>query len=296
MAVHLLNLDSTDYEHPFDREALKKLKGLSFFESTMKTIIDYSVVKSEYVIRKASNFHVTHESCPEVAAMVEDIMKTLDVFDEPKVYLERNYEFNAYTTGYKDSTMLVVNTSVLDFLSTDEQRYIIGHEFGHIKSKHVMYHVMASYLADKLRNLPFMANATGVVAMALFHWSRMSEYTADRAGLLACQNLDAALSCIVKMSGLPRASYDSINIDAYIREAEELQKDLSLSDKIFEKAINLFYNDHPWNVLRAYELKKWVESGEYDEILERYRSNVCPVCGGAVAKGNRECPRCFHTW
>lgn len=38
-----------------------------------------------------------------------------------------------------------------------------------------------------------------------YYWNRMSEFTADRAGLLCCQDKDASIRAFMKMAGMPRS-------------------------------------------------------------------------------------------
>lgn len=294
--VHLYQLEPSVYEHPEDRKTLKVLKGMSGFEGIIKTFLDWNGVKADYVVRKASNYHVTHETCPELAKLIDDAISILNVDDVPRVYLEWGYNINGYTRGYKDTTMIVLNSGVIDLMSDMEQTFVIGHELGHIKSKHVIYHTLAALLTSTIGCIPILGSVPEVFVLALTRWSRMSEFTADRAGLLACQDVDAALKAIVKMSGVPQKYFDKINIDSFLKEAESLKNDLAFTDKAFERIINAMYNDHPWNVVRALELKKWVDSGEYEQILKEHKPLTCPICGHHCDKKATECIACGHTF
>ncbi|MGB9977622.1 MAG: M48 family metalloprotease [Thermovenabulum sp.] len=40
--------------------------------------------------------------------------------------------------------------------------------------------------------------------IALLNWVRMSEFTADRAGLLTCQDPEVAASALMKLAGVPQ--------------------------------------------------------------------------------------------
>lgn len=288
----LSQLEPSVYEHPEDRNTLKVLKSMSCFEGIIKSLLDWNGVKADYVVRKASNFHVTAETCPELNKLIDDAISILSIDDVPRVYLEWGYNINGYTRGYKDTTMMVLNTGVIDLMDDKEQTFVIGHELGHIKSKHVIYHTLAALISSSLSNIPIIGSVPELFVLALTRWSRMSEFTADRAGLLACQDVNAALKAIIKMSGVPHKYFDKINIESYLKEAEALQKDLSFTDKAFEKVLNAVYNDHPWVLIRALELKKWIDSGEYEQILNEYKSVKCPVCGHYVDKSATVCPKC----
>lgn len=290
--IRLCKMEANAYEHPEDRETLKVLKGFSCFESVIKSFMDWNGVKADYVVRKASNFHVTKETCPELNQLMDDAISILNIDDVPRVYLEWGYNINGYTWGYRDTTMMVLNTGVIDLMDDMEQTFVIGHELGHIKSKHVIYHTLAKILTSSISNIPIIGSVPELFVLALTRWSRMSEFTADRAGLLACQDVNAALRAIIKMSGVPHKYFDKINVESFLKEAESLQKDLSFTDKAFEKVLNAVYNDHPWVLIRALELKKWVDSGEYEQILNEYKAIRCPVCGHYTIKSTTVCPKC----
>ncbi|KXG78801.1 hypothetical protein AN618_01390 [Fervidicola ferrireducens] len=50
--------------------------------------------------------------------------------------------------------------------------------------------------------------------------------------------------------------------------------------KILQISTGIMWQDHPWTIMRASELFKWVESGEYESIMKKY--NAAPV--GCVLK------------
>lgn len=130
------------------------------------------------------------------------------------------------------------------------------------------------------------------VELPLYYWSRMSELTADRAGLLACQDINAAIRAMIKMAGLSQAQYDKINVQAFIDQAHDFnEKNTGFLDETF-KFISIANSTHPWLVLRAAELLKWVESGEYERIIAAKRAIECPHCGGDVAADTKVCPIC----
>ncbi len=174
--------------------------------------------------------------------------------------------------------ILVLNSGMIDLLDEEEQMFVIGHELGHIKSDHILYHQIAAYL-------PMLTDILGQVSMgilnfisiplkaALFYWYRMSEFTADRAGLLVCQNEEVALRTLMKMSGVPQKYFDKINYSEFLEQAKEFENlDYDTMNKII-KTFMVLDNTHPWLVIRASELIKWIKFGEYQRIIQKYNSN-----------------------
>ena len=95
----------------------------------------------------------------------------------------------------------------------------------------------------------------------------MSEFTADRAGLLCCQNKDAAIRAFMKMAGMPIKEFNNMNYQTFIQQATEFkQLDYDAMSKVI-KFISIADNSHPWTVMRAAELLNWIESGEYVKYI-----------------------------
>lgn len=287
----LFELDSREYEHPVDRTALTYLSKLPGFDKATNFFINWGYVKWHLIDLRGSNFRVTEQSCPELYKQVRDIADILDVRDFPEIYTQWGYFINAYTTGYKADTLLTIYSGAVDLLSKEQLDYIIGHELGHIKSKHVLYHVMADMLANWASQFPIASDLIMPLRIGLAYWNRMSEFTADRAGLLACQNPDAAIETVIKMAGVPQKYFASVSREAFLEQAKEFEYLLTGAESVI-KNISVLDNTHPWTVLRAAELIKWIESGEYERVLNRFAANNCPYCHSEIPQGRTECPVC----
>ena len=290
----LLGLDSSTYEHPLDKKFLNILKGKTGFETVTNAFLNWTYLKWNIVALKGGCFQITPESCKALYDEIVDVANTLDVHPIPALYTQWEYAINGCTTGFGDDTLMILKSGAVDLLSEEELRYVVGHEFGHIKSDHVMYHMMANMFSDFIGQVPIIGNLASPLKYLLLYWSRMSEFTADRAGLLACQDIDVALHSIVKMAGLPIKYFDTNIIDGFIKQAESFQLDLNdFSDRAI-KTITIATSSHPWTVLRASELLKWYRSGEYENILSSKSNDVCvyPDCAKPIKKNSEFCPYC----
>ena len=158
----------------------------------------------------------------------------------------------------------------------------------------MIYHIMADMFNIALSQIPVVNTLAQPIYYGLLYWKRMSEFTSDRAGLLACQDIDAAVSAIIKMSGLPMKYYDSMDRDAFIKQAIEFKKSFSgFTDDII-KLVSIMDETHPWTVLRAAELITWYESGEYQAILDGASNRICPVCHQQYPASLGKCPYCGY--
>ena len=294
MKKTLINLQSTQYEHRFDREALESVRKLPGFDSVVNFVLDWTMIKWHVVQLCGSNFHVTKESCPELYNIVHESAETLDIDRLPEIYTQWSYGINAYTTGYKDNTILVLQSGSVDLMPDPELTFVIGHEMGHIKSGHVLYHMMVQYFAQIISSTVLAGKFIVPIQLGLNYWYRMSEFTADRAGLLVCQDLDAALGAIMKMAGLPKRYFNTSDPHVFAKQAKEfMTKYGDTTDKIIRN-ISILDDTHPWTVMRAYELIKWVENGDYEKVLNSNAGKICPMCKKAVDSGLDVCPVCGY--
>ena len=288
----LFGLDAKSYEHDFDKAALKTMRALPGFDTVVNFFLNWTYIKWHVIELQGSNFLVTRESCPELYELVHDVADTLDVRPLPRFYTQWGYNINGYTTGYKEDTLLVLNSGTVDLLEEDELRFVAGHEMGHVKSGHVIYHTMGELFNNAIGQIPLVSSLTTPIYYALMYWIRMSEFTADRAGLLACQNIDAAVSAIIKMSGLPIKYFEKMDKASFIKQANEFKNSFSgFTDKAI-KTITISSSSHPWTVLRAAELISWYDSDNYRQLVETKTSIECSVCRQQIPADAKKCPFC----
>lgn len=292
MSQKLLNLQASSYEHPFDREALKKVNAIPMLPKAMNFILNWTYIKWNIVSMCGSNFHVTHSACNELYTLARETWETLELEHIPDLYMQQDYFINAYTTGHKQDAYIVLSTGAVDKLNDHELQFVIGHESGHIKSNHVLYHILCTYATQILSEIGVVGKLALPIQATLDFWNRMSEFTADRAGLLACQDLDAALSAIMKMSGLPEKYYDRASVQGFMEQAREFEEKYGGTTDIIIKTLEIFDESHPWTIIRAAELIRWVETGHYQSILNNTRGIKCQGCGNEIEPNITRCPIC----
>jgi Zn-dependent protease with chaperone function len=262
----LKGLNHTDYEHPFDQKALNALKKTPGLTPAGTYISKHAIERLYTVQYTGSNIRVTKQNYPQLYAILEEAAEILDLKELPDFYLQWGYNINGFTTGV-DKPLLVLNSGVIDLCDHDELLFIIGHEIGHIKSNHMLYHMMSQIIDSIINVIPGGGIVAAPLQYALQYWSRMSEFTADRAGLLCCQSKSAAVRAFMKMAGMPLTQFDKMNYNAFIDQAREFkQLDYSTMNKIF-KFISIADSSHPWTVMRAAELLNWMNEGEHLKIV-----------------------------
>ena len=285
----LLLLHPSEYEHEFDRKALQTLEGNQSLEKFIQKIYKHSIERINKLSHTGSFLKITSNNLPDIYDLLEEGCANLHLKDIPDLYVKRDGQINAYTTGVKNPLILLHSASI-DHLSSDELLYVIGHEIGHIKSGHMLYHDMSQYMkfAGEIAGEATLGIGSLIsrgLEYPLLHWSRMSEFTCDRAGLLACQDLDVAMDVQMKLAGVPNSFYDKMDNKEFIKQAHEFKGyDHDSLDKV-AKAYLTMEQTHPWSVMRASELLKWYETGEYDELIEKHGK-------GSIEELEISCTKC----
>jgi hypothetical protein len=101
--------------------------------------------------------------------------------------------------------------------------------------------------------------------LALLEWHRKSEFSSDRAALLALQDKIVAQTTFMRLAG-GREFGDATSVDAFMTQAATYESGGDTWDKIL-KVFNSAFREHPFNTVRAAELDRWRTSGEYDAII-----------------------------
>jgi Zn-dependent protease with chaperone function len=313
----LTGLRPQTYEHPLDAQALNALQKSNGLDMVVRKCNEWGFERLLRVQLTGSHLRVTADSLPQVH---EKLLAACDLLDLPKVpdlYIASGSDLNAFTAG-TENPLIVLNAGAIDLLTDDELFFVIAHEVGHIKSGHVLYYQIAEFLpviGAIVGGATFgLGELLGAgLQVALLNWKRMSEFTADRAGLLACQDANVPITAMMKIAGLPQKFHEAINPEDFIAQAREF-KGLD-ADKLnwLVKWLSTMGQTHPWTVMRASQFLTWIDTGEYEAVLNRDHTlsgpsapssslpgaafcthcgrplvpnaRFCPACGGAIAPG-----------
>jgi len=313
--VRIEGLSPLEYEHPLDKkglDTLQKTPGLDFLVKKFYELGLEKILQLQFV---GSNLKITSSSLPDIHELLEDVCETLNLKTTPEFYVRHdNYtattqavtnNLQGITTGV-DHPLVIISAECIDSFSKEELLFVLGCEIGRIKSQHVLYKEIAVLLpivSGILGGITFGINFTEPIvqglSLALWQWYRWSEFTADRAGLLACQDLSTAMRAMAKISGLPKKYFDSFNIDSFITQAREFEGFGDTSYTKILKVFSLMARSQAFTVSRANELLKWVDSGEYKAVLERKTrmqpsppASFCRHCGFKLEPSNTFCPSC----
>ena len=199
--------------------------------------------------------------------MLRDACYILDLEKVPPMYVNQDPQPNAMCIGL-DAPIIVVTTGLVELLDEEEMRAVVGHEVGHALSGHAVYRTILLFLTNlalKVAWIPLGNVAIMAIVTALREWFRKSELSADRAGLLVGQDLQASMRGLMKLAG--GNHLHEMNVDSFLAQAEEYESGGDLRDSVL-KIMNVLPRSHPFTTVRAAELKKWAASRDYQRIMD----------------------------
>lgn len=264
--VVLTGISSRAWEHPADRGALTALRELRGFDDVLKVVSSVWTERAWRLAFLGNGIRVDHRQYPRVYRLYAEAAAALDVAELPELYVQLDRNLNAMCIGL-DRPIIVLNSGAVELLDDDELRCLLGHELGHALSGHAVYRTMIVVLTNLAVSLAWLPVGSlvlrGIVA-ALLEWWRKAELSADRAGLLACQDPAASLRLSMKLAG--GGDLSEVDTAAFLEQAAEYERSGDLRDSLL-KVMLVWQRTHPLPVARAAEIQAWIDSGAYQRIL-----------------------------
>jgi Zn-dependent protease with chaperone function len=214
----LTDIAPRSWEHPADKAALQALRRIPVFDEVLKKLFGFFGEKPVRLAFQANAVRVSSKQFPRLKGLYEDVLRTLDSPKDYPLFVSQTPIVNAGAWGM-DEPFIVLNSGTVALLDDQQLAYIMGHELGHILSDHVLYKTMTALLLQLAQmGFPIVGLAARVVLVALLEWSRKSELSCDRAGLLSVQDPEVVMRTMLKMAG--GGEDEETNLQEFIVQAE----------------------------------------------------------------------------
>lgn len=284
-----------DFIHPEDDAARQQLEAIPGFQTVAKYFMELGIEKMLHGLFMAEKIRLSATQIPELYKKLPPICEKFSI-SEPEFYLEMNPAPNAYTTGDKQ-TFLVVTSGLLDCCSDEELTAVLAHECGHILCRHVFYRTVANLFVSAIDALGLVGKLAAPIEYSLNYWSRRSELSADRAALVYMGEHRSMMNALLRLTGGPEHLTGKINLQEYAAQAKhyyELREN-SMWHKLLQ-GVAVLNRDHPFSAVRISELIKWSSEEDFQKLcnaMQEYDDmQTCSSCGRHNEKNNKFCRFC----
>ena len=223
--------------------------------------MSYYFTRSHHQALMRSAKQVNPASEPVLSELAQAAALRLQV--EPvEIYITPSRAINAYTFGLASPKVVVLHSALYKVMDRDEMQFIIGHELGHVK----LGHTWLNSLVGGMAGIPSPYAAAALLYMAFRSWNRACEYSADRAGLLACANPSKAVTALIKLhAGEFGRTQDGL---------ERAVRKIEAEDDEWYSNLGELLSTHPMIVRRINQLRSYSASAEYRRLQSLIDKNI----------------------
>lgn len=208
---------------------------------------------------EVTSIKVEREVMPRLYDALYSAKNALGFKPEVEFYITNSPQVNACTYfGTTPGRPLIVelNSSLVELMSEDELKFVVGHELGHQIDGNSELTSLIYFVFPDLNNMSPL-----LFQLKVRFWQQLCELVADRYGYLAVGDLDVCVSAFFKMhSGLNLKRMD-IDIKSFIEHNRRLMKHYTEG-----KFLSLSNYDHPVDVIRVEALNLYANARSEEEL------------------------------
>ena len=214
-----------------DGQAMSQLQRIPALNSVIHAVSDK--VGRPWIESTFNGIRLGPRQFPDVWHQAVLAARLLGLPKMPDVYISGDSMWNTYTFGTENSAFIVLGTAILNNFQNDELLFVLAREMGHCRAGHALWKTVTrfltgdltvshSVLSDGLLNAISPTKLIhGALDMPLMMWTRQSDITADRAGLLALGDENLARNVLLAWSIRSARLLKQVNIDEWMKQEED---------------------------------------------------------------------------
>jgi Zn-dependent protease with chaperone function len=200
---------------------------------------------------------VSPRQFPELYQLATTAAERLSVSPVP-VYVKRASEMNIYPLGLWGKPLIVITSSMVDQMEPGNLQFFIGREIGHISAGHTWLRVLLKPVGSDVAVIGKLLNS-----VIFGDWVNRGEYTADRAGFIACRSLTTAVSSMLKF-GVGIKLYEKLDIREFLEQINDVR---SVGGRVTE-----IIAEQPYLTARVRNLVRFALSDKFRQLVPEERS------------------------
>jgi hypothetical protein len=271
MAIELAHrypdISAKAYEHPADRAATSALHSVPLLDKVIKRLTDLGHERRLRQIVMGNAVRIGPEQIPDLWTDYIRCGSVLDLPITPDLYVTNDPVVNAMTIGAK-TPLVIVRSSLIGSYDSNETATVLAHELGHVLSEHYYYTtaliLLRQFIEGALPRSLLLGLPVRGMYLALLEWARAAELSADRAAALVMSDPLEPCRVLMRIAG---GALPGMNFDAFLMQAAEYDSEDDLFSRHSRFWVELSLT-HPIAVRRVKEMIEWVQSGEYNRIVD----------------------------
>lgn len=244
--------------------ALERQIGQQIYNALQGTVVEEVLRKTSVSGRdtywrsnmEGHSLKVDKALLPDFYNLCAEVKKKLNFDEEVDFYITGDSTVNAFSVAAEEEGephIVNVNSALFDLMTTDELRFVIGHELGHLINKDTALARLIRFVFPPEASVP-----VSLQYKIRLH-DQLAELVADRYGYIATENLDVCVTAFFKLaSGLDLAKMN-VSIEALIADNNR-RLEYFLKDKGVSRA------SHPVNPIRVQALNLFATSASEEEL------------------------------
>ena len=222
-------LDRSVFLWAQDGQAMTKLQQIPALHTVVRTASDR--VGRPWIESTFNGIRLGPRQLPDVWKQAVLAARILGLPSMPDVYVSGDSQWVTYTFGSDTSAFIVLGTAILNNFQNDELLFVLAREMGHCRAGHALWKSVTRFLTGDAGPHGMLSNGVlhasnpmklleGAVEMPLMAWSRQSDITADRAGLLAVGDETLARRVLLAWSIKSARLLKQVNIEEWMKQEE----------------------------------------------------------------------------
>lgn len=241
----------------FPNSAKQALQTLAITAAVLALGIITIIVQQRSVF--GTLVRVSPKQFPELSELATVAAENLATQPVP-VYVKRSSEQNIYTLGFWGSPLIVITSSMIDQMDPGNLQFFIGREIGHIQAGHTWLRTLLKPLGAEVPVIGRLLNS-----VVFGDWVNRAEFTADRAGFIACRSLTSAVSAMLKF-GVGVSLFKQLDIREFLEQIKDVR---TVGGRVTE-----IIAEQPYLTERVRHLVRFALSDQFRAIMPEERAHT----------------------
>lgn len=253
-------MDFSKLQYSMENNVSMKLKGIINYDVIYPVMSKLMESNGDFLGNslKGTSLWLNKDIAPKIYDLCYDVKKKLGFDENIEFYISNNSTTNAFSVIGENTVKHKISffSGIIEKMSDDELRFVIGHEIGHLMFRHSDLDRAIQFAYPNFQSLPEF------VRINYLKWKQLCEISSDRIGLLSVENKQSAYSALFRLYVGVGNEYINFNEETFDK----------LIDNIIENhltgSIDYTYT-HPPIPVRVKAMKMFADSELFSNAKEK---------------------------